>query len=142
MKNRGNILFTVSLIVFAFFAVLFMGCSSVLQAEDSKAVIPTAELSNVYKQALLEPLNKANSEIKDPEIAQFSQKLVQAYELNKTSENSYNGERAGLASLLPNISKINKVALDLPLKEAGKQIADKEIAEFYNSFITRTGVNK
>ncbi len=142
MKSRGKILFGISVIVFAVFAVLFTGCSSMLQAGDNEPVMSTAELSNAYKQAVVSPLNKAGSEIKDPQIAQFYQKLLQSYELEKTNENSSGDGSAGLANLLPDLKKINKAALDLPLKEAGKQIKDKEIAEFYHGFISGIGVDK
>ena len=96
-----------------------------------------SELSTAYKQALLSPFEKAGSEITDPEIAEFTTKLVNSYDLEQsTTEVSDND----LASLLPDIKKIQKTAMDLPLKEAGKQLKDKELSDFYNSFIQSIGV--
>jgi len=142
MNNRAKVLFGLFMVVFVSFAVLFMGCSSILQAGDNKSAIPTEELSSIYQRALSSSLNKAASEIKDPDIARFVQKLLQAYELNKASQNSSGDEKTGLASLLPDLKKIHRAALEFPLKEAGKQIEDKEIAEFYDDFTTGIGVDK
>ena len=99
---------------------------------------PTAEIAKAYKQALVGPLNKATSEIKDPDLASFSQKLVQSYELEKTSANS---DPNNLSSLLPDVSRIEKNAINMPLQEAGKQLKDKDLSDFYNRFITSCGVD-
>ena len=99
---------------------------------------PTAEIAKAYKEALVGPLNKATSEIKDPDLASFSQKLVQSYELDKTSANS---DPNNLSSLLPDVSRIEKNAINMPLQEAGKQLKDKDLSDFYNRFITSCGVD-
>jgi hypothetical protein len=140
-RNPGKVLLLLAAVFFSIFVVLFVA-SSAIQADSNQSVLPTAELSKVYKQAVSSPLIEAASEIRNKEIAQFYQKLLQAYELNNTSENSSNDESLGLANLLPDIKKITKTASDLPLKEAGKQIKDEEIAEFYNRFLTLIGVDQ
>ena len=48
-------------------------------------------------------------------------------------------EEAGLSKLLPDIKNINKTALSLPLKEAGKTIYDPEIAAFYYNLLESSG---
>ncbi|MHB8084513.1 MAG: hypothetical protein ACYDHZ_01645 [Dehalococcoidia bacterium] len=112
---------------------------SVIRADNGQPVtMPTAEIAKAYKQALVSPLNKATSEIKDPDLASFSQKLVQSYELEKTNANA---DPSNLASLLPDVAKIEKNAINMPLKEAGKQLKDKELSDFYNRFITACGVD-
>lgn len=118
---------------------------SMIKADNSNSqgngqliTMPTAEIAKAYKQALVSPLNKATSEIKDPDLASFSQKLVQSYELEKTNANA---DPSNLSSLLPDVAKIEKNAIDLPLKEAGKQLKDKELSDFYNRFITSCGVD-
>ena len=140
-RNPGKVLLLLAAVFFSIFIVLFVA-SSAIQADSNQSVLPTAELSEVYKKAVSSPLIKAASEIRNKEIAQFYQKLLQAYELNNTPENSSNDESLGLANLLPDIKKITKTASDLPLKEAGKQIKDEEIAEFYNRFLTLIGVDQ
>ncbi len=49
-------------------------------------------------------------------------------------------DNIGLADLLPDIERIYQEALTLPYQEAGKQIYDEEIAEFYNLLLQRTGL--
>ena len=115
---------------------------TVLKANNNQTGLPSAEIADVYRQALSAPLNKAVGEVKDPEIAGFSQKLIQAYDLEKTASNSNVDDASGLANLLPDVAKIHRTAMDMPLIEAGKQIKDKELAEFYQSFISRCGVEK
>ena len=114
--------------------------STVTNAESNSANMPMDEISKVYKQALQSPLDKAVDEIKDPEIAKFSKKLVQSYELSNSSD--YQTNQASLANMVPDIKKINKAALNLPLQEAGKQIKDPELSEFYKDFITAAGAYK
>jgi len=115
---------------------------TILKANNNQTELPSAELSNSYRQALISPLNKATSEVKDPEIARFAQKLIQAYGLENTAANSNVDDASGLANLLPDVANIHKTAMNMPLIEAGKQIKDKELADFYNDFITRLGVGK
>lgn len=142
MLNRiRNIFITTSLIIIAVMIALVV-VSSVTKAEDNIATIPMEELSKVYKQALTAPLNNAISELKDPELAQFSKKLLQAYELDKAPETGSGAEHASLANLVPDIKKIHKTAMNLPLQEAGKQIKDAELSEFYKSFIASIGADK
>ena len=49
---------------------------------------------------------------------------------------------SGLANLLPDVAKIHRTAMDMPLIEAGKGIKDKELSDFYQSFISSIGVGK
>jgi len=121
---------------------MLLALPSILRADagNNDGTMSAAEFTQIYRNALTSPLTKATSEVKDPEIAQFSQKLVAAYDLNKTGANV--NEQSNLSDLVPDIAKINKTAMDMPLKEAGKQIKDPEIADFYNRFITRCGVDQ
>ncbi|MFC2123095.1 hypothetical protein ACFLRP_05360 [Bacteroidota bacterium] len=50
-------------------------------------------------------------------------------------------DNISLVDLLPDIEKIYKEALTLPYQEAGKQIYDEEIAEFYYLLLQRTGLD-
>jgi hypothetical protein len=139
MKNR-----TVWLMAMAFCGIMMLGMllalPAIINADANQNGMSSADFTKIYKNALISPLTKATSEATDPQIAQFSQKLVNAYELDKTGANT--NEQSNLSDLVPDIAKINKVGLDMPLKEAGKQIKDPEIADFYNRFITECGVGK
>jgi hypothetical protein len=140
LKRIQKIFLTTSVIVIVAIVALFI-VSSVTKAESNSANMPMDEISKVYKQALRSPLDNAISEVKDPELAQFSKKLLQSYELNNSNVGSKT-EEASLANLVPDIKKINKVALNLPLQEAGKQIKDPELSDFYKSFVASIGADK
>jgi len=119
---------------------LLLALPSMLIADNSQNTMSASEFTSAYKQALIAPFNKAAAEVKDPQIAGFTQKLIGAYELDKTGANV--NDQSKMSDLLPDLVKINKTALNMPLKEAGKQIQDKELAEFYTRFTTNCGVDK
>lgn len=124
-------------------SIVMMGMFLALPAytnADSATTVSLADFIKTYQQALTGPLNKATSEVKDPEIAQFSQELVQSYELEKVGAGDAN--KTELSDLVPDLAKIQKSALNTTLKEAGKQLKDKELSEFYSRFISNCGVNK
>ena len=122
--------------------VALLAGPAISKANSNQADSPSAELTQVYRQALTAPLAKAVSEVKDPEIAGFSQKLIQAYGLENTASQSNVDGASGLANLLPDVAKIHRTAMDMPLIEAGKGIKDKELSDFYQSFISSIGVRK
>ncbi len=117
---------------------MLLALPSMIHADGNQDGMSAADFTKIYKNALISPLTRATSETTDPQLAQFSQKLVTAYELDKTGANT--NEQSNLSELVPDLRKITKVATDMPLKEAGKQIQDKELSEFYNRFISRCGV--
>jgi hypothetical protein len=138
-KNPGKLLLLLAALLFSVFIVLFVG-ASLIKADSNESELPVADLSTIYKHAVASPLIEAGSEIKDQDISHFYQKLIQSYQLS--NPDSTDTTELSLASLLPDIKNIYRSASDLPFKEAGKQIKDKEIAEFYNNFITEIGVGK
>jgi len=93
-------------------------------------------IEDSYKKSLTAPF-VAIDNVKDPEIASFSRKLMQAYDLNNNTEKN----TSGLASLLPDVTSIHRVAMDMPFIEAGKQIQDQELSDFYQGFISSIGVD-
>jgi hypothetical protein len=137
MSNKSVWLLCVGLVGVIGLALL-LALPSMLKADDNQPVISATEFTRLYKEALITPLTKAANETKDAQLASFSQKLINSYELDKTASNV--NEQSSLSDVLPDLVKINKVALEMPLKEAGKQIQDKEISEFYNRFVTKCGV--
>jgi hypothetical protein len=122
--------------------VALLAGPAISKANSNQADLASAELTDVYRQALTAPLTRAVSEVKDPQIAAFSQKLVQAYGLEVTASQSNVDDASGLANLLPDVAKIHRTAMDMPLIEAGKQLKDKELSDFYQSFISSIGVGK
>ena len=122
--------------------VALLAGPAISKANSSQADSPTAEFTEIYRQALTAPLTRAVSGVKDPQIAAFSQKLVHAYGLENTASQSDVDDASGLANLLPDVAKIHRTAMDMPLIEAGKQIKDKELSDFYQSFISSIGVGK
>ena len=109
-------------------------------ADSSQTAITATDVIKTYQNALLGPLTKATSEVKDPEIAGFSQKLVKSYELEKVGTGDSN--KTELSDLVPDIAKIQKTALNTTLKEAGKSLKDKDLSDFYNRFLTNCGVDQ
>jgi hypothetical protein len=122
--------------------VALLAGPAISRANSNQADSPQAEFAEIYRQALTAPLAKAVSGVKDPQIAAFSQKLVQAYGLEDTASQSNVDDASGLANLLPDVAKIHRTAMDMPLIEAGKQMKDKELSDFYQSFISSIGVGK
>jgi hypothetical protein len=91
----------------------------------------TAEAS-AANQSLIDALARAGGEIRDPQIKAFYGKLVDSYALDEASSNS-------TAEWVPDISRIQKNALTLPLLEAQKEIRDPDIAAFYAKFLADSG---
>jgi hypothetical protein len=115
-------------------ALLFTGCSASTNFE-----LP-AEFTGAYNEALTAPLVKAIADTDDVQLSQFSQKLLEGYKLSELKENAEN-ETGSIASLLPDIRYINKVAMETTLREAGKTLDDPELSDFYSSFINRIGID-
>ena len=122
--------------------VALLAGPAISKANSSQADQPPVELSAAYRQALTAPLNRAVSEVKDPEIAGFSQKLVQSYALDSTPAQGNADDASGLAEMLPDVAAIHRTAMDMPLIEAGKGIKDRELSDFYQSFLSSIGVGK
>ncbi len=122
---------------------LFMGplsqSTAAGKSADSSQPAASADIAEIYREALISPLQKAGGEIQDADIQQFYQKLLREYNLDAVSPEALRVEQSGLTELLPDIENINQTALSLPLQEAGKNIQDKEIAQFYYKFLKDAG---
>lgn len=123
--------------------ILFMGLSSptfmTAQSEDSTPTEVMAENAESYREVIISSLQKAGAEIQDNDIDQFYQELLQEYELDELSSGEAQAEYTSLAEMLPDIKKVNHAAVTLPLQKAGKNIQDKEIAQFYYKFLKDVG---
>ena len=122
---------------------LFMGPLSPTHAAgksaDSSQPEAPADIAETYREALLSPLQQAGNEIQDDDTDQFYQKLLQEYDLDEAFSEAAQAENPDLIELLPDIKDINQKALNLPLQEAGKNIQDEEIAQFYYEFLQSAG---
>lgn len=119
---------------------ILLALPAIINAESGRSDSSSSDFTRIYKNALIAPLKQATVEATDPQLARFSQKLILSYDLERTGENA--NQQSNLSDLLPDLKKINKAAINMPLKEAGKQIQDKDISEFYTRFIDSCGANK
>ena len=127
------------LLLFAIIFGFLMAAPSIARSQNNEQSFSLTNIASIYKQALISPFAKASAEIKDPRMAGFFKELVTSMELDKPATVT-EGQPETLANVLPDIQKINKAALTTPLVAAGKQIQDKEIADFYQSFLKQCGV--
>jgi hypothetical protein len=88
--------------------------------------------------SLIGALDRAGAEIEDEDIARFYTLLVEEYGLDGSAVIDSSGNP--VADALPDIDHIVRTAVCLPLQEAGKNIRDKDIAEFYRDFLEDTGL--
>lgn len=84
-------------------------------------------------------LNRAGEKIKDEDIKKYYNTLIGEYGLEETSSDAVQEEDIKPEDILPDIERIQQAALTSPLREAGKHIRDKEIAEFYYKFLKDSG---
>lgn len=108
----------------------------IFDGDNGQIDLSSSGIADSYKKSLSAPF-AAIDDVKDPEIASFSRKLMQAYDLNNNNEKN----TSGLASLLPDVKNIHRAAMDMPFIEAGKQIQDQELSDFYQGFISSIGVD-
>ena len=57
-------------------------------------------------------------------------------------ETTSTSDNLSLVELLPDIEKIYREALLTPLDEAGKEIQDEDIAEYYQLLLKRSGLER
>jgi len=106
------------------------------KAQDGQTQVDgTAPASDTSLTDLNNAFQQARLEIHDPDIAAYYDKLVSAYAISTPSDSQSS------AAALPDVKNIQQAALTLPLQEAGKQINDPEIAQFYRKFLNDTGLS-
>lgn len=139
MKNKIVLIFATLLA--AFIIIGLVTVPSVAKADNTDNVTSLTDFVKIYRQALVSPLIKAKSDIKDPMIASFYGKLIQSFNLENSTNTDGPYDESNLANLVPNLLQIEKAAIDMPLKEAGNQLKDKDLSDFYKSFISSIGVS-
>jgi hypothetical protein len=95
------------------------------QAEES----PVSD-NETTTQNIIDVLGQARNKITDEDTLAYYDKLVTGYQLTDSQGNPV---------AVPDIEKIQYTALTLPLEEAGKQIRDPEIKDFYYKFMANSG---
>lgn len=105
---------------------------------DSSTTTETLTDNTTFRENIYSLLQDAGNDIQDYDTWRFYQKLVQAYELDEVP-GAEPGEDPTVAEILPDLNKINFVALYLPLEEVGRNIQDEELAQFYYKFLQSAG---
>ncbi len=122
---------------------LFMGpfaeFPSRAEAANSSPLEVPDNIAEVYRESLLAPLRNAGDEITDAETSRFYHKLMQEYELDEIANETTGTEADTLSNLMPDFEKVHKAATLLPLQEAGKNIRDEEIKQFYYKLLEDAG---
>jgi len=134
-------LFCGVIVIPALVLTLLGSLSSVPTTGESggSAVTEMSSDNTTFREDVYSLLQEAGNEIQDSDTNQYYQKLIQGYELDEPLPELPEGEEPSPADILPDITKINQIALTLPLQEAGKNIQDGEISEFYYSFLESAG---
>jgi hypothetical protein len=91
---------------------------------------PSTDLETTLSD-LSDSLELVRSQISDPDIAAYYDKLVASYALEEAQAED---------SPLPDMVGIQHAALTLPFIEAGKNIRDDDIRDFYLRFISDAGL--
>jgi len=119
---------------FAAVALAVWGLASpYARAQEGQSADNTSAPNSTYFVALSDNLKSAGSEIRDAGTRAFYDKLVAGYGLDEASGNVTD-------DWLPDIDMIQRHALILPLQEAGRNIDDKDIADFYAKFMLDCGM--
>jgi len=84
-------------------------------------------------------LTEAANQFQDEDLARFYDKLIDSYELDEGSSWLAPNDGSDDPEVVPNIEKITRLAITLPLLEVRAQIQDEDIAAFYQSFLEKAG---
>lgn len=100
------------------------------KAEENVSTPTTVSDNGTTTQDIINVLSQGRTGITDPDTLAFYDKLVAGYQLTDSQGNQV---------AVPDIEQIQYTAVTLPLQEAGKQIHDPEIKEFYYKFLADSG---
>jgi len=124
-------------------AVLFMVLPSPfsLMANSGNTTEPdgTSDNMTAYYLSATSALLEAADKFQDEDLSRFYQKLIGSYALDDASSWLAPDDGSDDPEAVPDIEKIQRAALTLPLLEAGNQIRDPGIAEFYQDFLKKAG---
>ena len=139
MAKTAIILFIVSIAVSALSVAYFSLNDKVMRAQEPDLTENMTDNVTPGNNTIILVLEEAAKNIQDEEIAHFYRELLQEYDLLEQPPATVEDESSNSTAALPDIFKINRAAITLPLQEAGRNIRDKEIAEFYYRFLMGAG---
>jgi len=121
--------------------VLFIGISFPSPMTADEAVAPEGFSDNMTSafQSITQVLNAAVDEFQDEDLAQYYVKLINSYELDEASSWLAPDDGSDDPEVIPDIERINRMAITLPLLEVRNNIQDEDIAKFYDDFLIRAG---
>lgn len=90
-------------------------------------------------QSISSVLTEAASKFQDEDLAIFYGKLIDSYDLDEGSSWLAPDDGSDDPGVVPDIEKITRMAITLPLLEVRAQIQDEDIAAFYQDFLEKTG---
>ena len=124
MSRKTAGAFCAGLVLGVAMALVFGLVASRAQAQESGPADGGATITD-----LTTALDQVRSDISDPDLREFYDKLVAGYGLTDTSGDA-----------VPDIAGIQRTAITLPLQEAGRQIHDPDLAAFYQRFLADCGL--
>ncbi len=84
-------------------------------------------------------LNSAADNIKTDGTRRYYENLLKGYGVDSLPDPSLERATADPLSLLPDMNKVNHVAITAPLVQAGAEISDPEIAQYYYKLLKDAG---
>ena len=136
--------------VLAFFAGVTMTVAVVLcislvapyaRAQDNvEAIGSRSGTGGAYHLGLADALRQVGTEIECEDTMEFYDRLIDEYGLEgPVGYTSRQESRAGQL-VIPDMARIQRTALTLPFYEAGKNITDSDLRQFYYSFLEDIGL--
>jgi len=92
-----------------------------------------------YYDMVTSPLTEAAEKFQDEDLARYYQKLIGRYQLDQSSSWLAPEDGSEDPEAVPDMERINREAISLPLLEVRDDIKDKEIAAFYQDFLEKAG---
>jgi len=124
-------------------AVIFLGLSSpfVTTAQSDESTAPEGFSDNMTSafQSITQVLTAVAEQFQDEDLAQYYGKLVDSYDLDKASSWLAPDDGSDDPEVIPNIERINRFAITMPLLEVRNNIQDDDIARFYDDFLIKSG---
>jgi len=139
MKKKLVLAFLAGVVLTSLLFITFNVLTSSVKADNDSAAATPPDDATILQQ-FQASLAKVSTEINDPDTKNYYDKLTSSYDLNNVNNDASTASAATTA--LPDITKIQQTALSLPLTEAGKTITDKDIAQFYQKFLSDVGINE
>ena len=112
-----------------------------MTAMSEEATTPEGFSDNMTSayQSIIQVLDAAADEFQDEDLQQYYHKLINSYELDEASSWLAPDDGSDDPQVIPDIERINRMAITLPLLEVRNNIQDEDIARFYDDFLIKSG---